>query len=365
MKVLLVGPYPPPHGGISVHVYELRKQLHMAGIYCQVVNVDPRALESAEYISIRGGFSLFATLTQHARRGWALHVHTNGHNLNSWLISLTAGLAGVLGPGNVLTLHSGLAPEYLTSGLFARTLAKVACSFYKRIIAVSPEVGDALSGLGLGAERVQVVPAFLPAQANTENGRLSDLQEGKPTLATTLFFRPEYGFELLVEAIDQLRPRYPEITCLVMGSGEERALAQAQTLVTQRGLQRSIAFLGNVSHEDCLSVISQADVFVRPTLVDGDASSVREALALGTTVVASETGNRPPGVVLFRTGDANDLAEKIETAWLRPVSRVARDSEVRARSVEALLGIYESLEREGQREGDHGETQPVARHANS
>jgi hypothetical protein len=46
-------------------------------------------------------------------------------------------------------------------------------------------------------------------------------------------------------------------------------------------------------------------------LADGDAVSVREALALGISVVASATGARPPGVQLFRTGDAGDLAAKI------------------------------------------------------
>ena len=30
MRVLQVGPYPPPHGGVSVHVYEARRQLQLA-----------------------------------------------------------------------------------------------------------------------------------------------------------------------------------------------------------------------------------------------------------------------------------------------------------------------------------------------
>ncbi len=367
MKILLVGPYPPPHGGISVHVYELRKQLHMAGIDCRVVNVDPRCLESADYLCIRGGASLLLTLIRYARRGWTLHVHANGHNRKSWLIALTAGVAGLFGPGNVLTLHSGLVPEYLASQRFAaRSLARMACGFYKRIIAVSPPVRDAVLSLGILARRVAVVPAFLaPRVAKGEGMAVDRLQGRSPILATAVFFRPEYGFDLLVEAIDQLRVRYPQIACLVIGSGERQEYAEM--LVRRRGLQQSIIFLGNVDHEKCLSLISQADLFVRPTLVDGDASSVREALAMGTRVVASDAGYRPPGVVLFRKGDAVDLAAKIEEVWLRPVPTPAACDALQDDAVGTLIGLYESLTRSltrSRRKEDHGQTQPIAENAN-
>jgi glycosyltransferase involved in cell wall biosynthesis len=273
---------------------------------------------------------------------------------------LTAGVAGLFGPGNVLTLHSGLAPAYLAPGRSAaRLLAGIACSFYKRMIAVSPDVRDAVLSLGVAAKHVEVVPAFVAARpAKGDNPELARLTNRRPLLVTTLFFRPEYGFELLVEAIDQLRPRYPGIACLVIGSGEEHE--RAEELVSQRGLQKSIFLLGNVTHETCLQLISHADLFVRPTLVDGDANSVREALAMGRRVVASDAAQRPAGVVLFRKGDGADLAEKIEAAWLRPgpIAMPTLDGD----SVGTLIGLYETLGR-SRGEEDYGKTQPLARYA--
>src|SRR5215475_13470753 len=102
MKVLLIGPYPPPHGGVSVHVCEAARQLRAAGVECEVVNIDPHAPPSGDYVAIRGGFSLFLTLVGFARKGWTLHVHSNGHNVKSWLVAMTAGVAGWFGSGNVL-----------------------------------------------------------------------------------------------------------------------------------------------------------------------------------------------------------------------------------------------------------------------
>jgi hypothetical protein len=38
MKILLVGPYPPPHGGVSVHVWGIHRRLTEAGVPCRVLD---------------------------------------------------------------------------------------------------------------------------------------------------------------------------------------------------------------------------------------------------------------------------------------------------------------------------------------
>ena len=39
MRVLLIGPHPPPHGGISVHVSGIQRQLMAAGVTCSVLDM--------------------------------------------------------------------------------------------------------------------------------------------------------------------------------------------------------------------------------------------------------------------------------------------------------------------------------------
>src|SRR5712691_6416677 len=80
MKVLFVGPYPPPHGGISVHVWSAHALMRRTGQQSSVLNVDTRAPESDAYIKVSSGADLVRQLVRHARDGWVLNVHTNGHN---------------------------------------------------------------------------------------------------------------------------------------------------------------------------------------------------------------------------------------------------------------------------------------------
>jgi hypothetical protein len=139
------------------------------------------------------------------------------------------------------------------------------------------------------------------------------IERHRPLLSTTLFFRPEYGFDLLVEGIARLRGRYPALGCLVMGSGEQSV--EASQRVRDAGLENDVLLLGDVDHDTCLALMRRSHVFVRATLEDGDSISVREALALGVPVVASRVGSRPPGAILFHPGDVEDMLSKVDMAW--------------------------------------------------
>lgn len=313
LKVLLVGPFPPPHGGVSVHVMMLQRLLLQSGSSCRVLNIRRDAPESDRYISIRSHLNFMSVLVQYALKGWSFHVHINGHNVKSWLVALAAGLIGLAGRGAVLTIHSGMAPAYLKPRGLGRLVAWVTCRFYLRIIAVNSEIKDVLQSLSVPEAHIEVLPAFLPDQA-----ALPELPEScalwfdthDPVISTALFFRPEYGFGVLVDAISELRKKHPRLGCVVMGDTE--SAPEGQKLIVEHGLQQHMCAIGDVPHATSLAVIARSDIFARTTLSDGDATSVREAIALGTPVVASDVVHRPAGTFCFKTGDAGDLALKID-----------------------------------------------------
>jgi glycogen(starch) synthase len=289
-----------------VHVLGIYRRLVASGIPCVIL--DPSCV---------GGRIAFArALLQYIRRGWMVHVHTNGHNRRSWLLALLCGLAGRSSGGRILTLHSGMAPAYLVqSSTWDRKLAALVCALYAKVICVSPPIQAAVVSLGIPPERTEIAPAFLNAdfsQVFLDTRLLAWVKRHQPLFSTTLFFRPEYGFELLVEGLARLRQRYPSFGCVVMGSGERRD--DAIQRVREAGLEDNLLLTGDVDHDRCLALISRTDVFVRPTLQDGDSISVREALSLGIPVVASDTGMRPAGAILFRTGDVDSMVAKIEHA---------------------------------------------------
>jgi glycogen(starch) synthase len=338
LAVLLVGSYPPPHGGVSVHVASLRGALAEAGVRTEVLNLDPRAPRSPEYRSVRGGADLMRAVRAQARRGHVVHLHTNGHNVKSWLITLAVALAARPAPRVVLTLHSGLLPAFLAEApRWLRMTARAALRGFSAIVAVSPEVASALTELGVPAERLTVRPAFLPPRM-PEGDLSEDLRPWAstryPLLSTALFYRHEYGLDVLLDALVALRRDYPRIGCVVLGSGDPD---EARDMVVRRAVADAVRLVGDLDHERCLTVMRRSDVFVRPTRADGDSISVREARALGVRTVASRVGTRPEGVHLFAPGDPEDLARAVREALAAGAPTAAADG---VDTVRTLLGLY-------------------------
>jgi glycogen(starch) synthase len=284
---------------------------------------------------------LLLAVRRHARQGWTVHLHTNGHNSKSWLVAAACGLASRPCGASLLTLHSGMAPGYLhTAEIWRRWLARFACSLYTRVVSVSPEIQRALVSLGVSRDRTEILPAYLgscESRASLSAELRAWLERHRPVLSTALFFRPEYGFDLLVDGLVRLRRRHPDLGCVVMGSGGQQA--QAERRVREAGLENCILLAGDVDHDTCLALMSASDAFVRSTLEDGDSVSVREALAQGTPVVASATGMRPPGVILFQPGSVDDMLAKLELVISSPSVCEAPPADSGAR----LLELYRQL----------------------
>jgi glycosyltransferase involved in cell wall biosynthesis len=203
-----------------------------------------------------------------------------------------------------------MTPDYLSDSIFRRWLALLTCRLFGRITCVSFRIRTALESLGLHPERIEVAHAgnesvassvFLAKRNGTEPiGDIAKwLQKHKPVLAATGSETPEYGINLLLDAVGHLSSRFPNVGCVVMG-------------LHNPNRPDNVLTLGDIPHLDCLVLMSKADVFVRPTFADGDSISVREALAMNVPVVASDCARRPDGTVLFKTGNSEDLATRLE-----------------------------------------------------
>lgn len=341
--VLLVGPLPPPHGGISVHLAALRRGLNRAGVPCVVANLArsrPRRRRPLHDLGVGGALDLGSKVAACAARRWILHTHINGHNRRSWLVALGCGVAAARAPSRYLTLHSGMVPDWLENGRpWRRALVRLVCRRYDAVVCVNEEIRSALWTAGVDAERLEVLPAYVPSPPpRTEPPAWLQqwMERRDPVLATTLAFEPEYRFDLLVEAVAALRPRHPKIGCLVMGTGSGEA--EARRRLARAGLEESMLLLGDVAHPTCRRVMSMSDLFVRGTDRDGDAVSVREALALGVPVVASDVGSRPPEAILFEAGDLEGMVAAVNASLRAAPVAAGRPSGVGG--VDALLALY-------------------------
>jgi glycosyltransferase involved in cell wall biosynthesis len=211
-----------------------------------------------------------------------------------------------------------------------RALARMALAAADAVIVRNERARTALTTLGVEAAKLFVLPGFYGVAAD-EIGKVPEEITGwrtryRPLIGAIATRGPEYGLSLLIDAAARLRPAHPRLGVVLLGPDRLEDECPGWALP-----------VGECARPALLAAMQQLDVFVRPTYFDGDASSVREALALGVRVVASDTDFRPDGVRRFPCGDADALAAAIEAALAGPATRCE------STSLPALLALYDAL----------------------
>jgi len=145
----------------------------------------------------------------------------------------------------------------------------------------------------------------------------------------------EKGIHTLLDALPRLRRQHPGLRAVVAGRGtySDELKATARRL----RLGSSVTFAGFLTDHDLAELVGAADVAVVPSLYEPFGMVALEAVAVGTPLVAADTGGLrelvEPAVtgLRFPAGNAGELARAVHTQLEDPVSarRMARTARAR------------------------------------
>jgi len=340
IDVGLIGSYPPPHGGQSVHIANMAAYLRTEGLTTQVLNTSSNKMVQADgVINIRNTRALLTALLRGPRIR-LIHVHVATLQEFGKLVPAISA-AAVRRSLIVVTVHSGNSAHQLaSSSLFNRTLAKRLLASANAVIFVNETLKRDMTH-AVALRNVAVIPAF---SIDFQKGSLPTdvarfMREHSPTLTCAGLFEPTYGFDQALLLLKRLRESQPNAGLVLMG--DPRGSEPYRRQIADLGLEPHVALSGNLDHAQCLEAMRESSVFLRPTRFDGDALSVREALALGVPVIASTTDFRPDGCVLYRNGNFDDLVAKTDST-LRTQHGPRRSANDRA-NLDAVLRIYRAV----------------------
>lgn len=345
MRVLQLGPYPPPHGGVQTHLAAIRRFLLERQVPCAVINLTRfRKAEGDDVHYPKTALDLLWLLVR--LRYDVIHLHVGG-NLTRRLLGL--GLICCLIPGTraILTFHSG---GYPSSGAGRRARPRSLRGFvlrrFDRLIGVNPEIVDLFLRLGVPPDRVRLIAPHVLSGAPPEAplpGRLDAFLRGhRPVLVTVGLLEPEYDLPLQIEVLGLVRQRFPDAGLVIVGSGSLEEALRGRVAATPYAEHTLLC--GDVAHAATLRVIARSDLFLRTTRYDGDSIAVREALHLGVPVIATDNGMRPEGVDLIPPADRGALRQAIEARLAQAAPREGPHG-VDERNLEAVLALYQEITR--------------------
>jgi glycosyltransferase involved in cell wall biosynthesis len=340
MKAAQLGPYPPPHGGVQTNLAAIRQYLEGHGHSCVAVNLTRFRGDAPGVYYPAGPLELARLLF--GLRVDILHLHFGGH-LSARLLGLAFLCTLMPGRKTVLTFHSGgypASPAGQTAG--PRTLRGFVFRRLDGLIAVNAEIAAFFRKLGVRPERIRTIPPFaVSAQeaSATLPRRLQDFADRhKPLLLTVGLLEPEYDLGLQIDALEDIRQRFPDAGLAIAGSGSLEG--ELRRRIAAKSYAEHVLLYGDLPRPDTLRAMLACDVLLRTTLYDGDSVSVREALYLGTPVIATENGMRPAGVRLIPVSDRGALGEAVFGALSGPRERVvgSGDGEENLRAVAEFYG---------------------------
>jgi len=343
MRVVQLGPYSPPHGGIQAHVVALREFLQEQDVVCDVIDLNRfRKTDGAGVFGPRNAAELFWLLLRLPAD--ILHLHIGG-NLTFRLLALSMVCNSLPGRKSVLTFHSGGYPSSPEGQKASRrTIRGWILSQFDRVIGVNQDLVDVFTRYGLPVANVSLIqPHALPAgppEIELPPSLSTFFSQHHPVLLSVGLLEPEYDLPLQVEVLGRLIDQFPQIGLIMIGSGSLEA--ELRRLIEEKSYGAHILLTGDVDRTVTLRVIADCDLFLRTTLFDGDSISLREALHFGVPVIATDRAPRPEGVCVI---PAEDL-ERLEF-HIRQILSEERHSQPKGvpdkRNLEAVLRLYQEM----------------------
>jgi glycosyltransferase involved in cell wall biosynthesis len=343
MRILQMGPYPPPHGGVQTHVVAIRRHLLKNEIPCAVINLTRHRKPAADEVYYPES-ALEVLRLLFGLRYDIVHLHIGG-KLATRLLAL--GFLCSLLPRKkvVLTFHSGGYPSSEEGRRASpRSLRGFALRRFDRVIGVNRELVEFFERVGVALNRIRLIhPHALSTEAAADSlsPQLETFFEThKPVLTTVGLLEPEYDLPLQIDAIGLVHKRFPNAGLVIVGSGSLEG--ELRNRIGSKPYGKDIMLCGDVPHAVTLRAVAESDAFLRTTLYDGDSISVREALHAGVPVIATDNGMRPQGIELIPSCDLGALHRAIEERLIQENPRQSRGA-ADEQNLESVLEVYREL----------------------
>ena len=338
-RLAIIGTIPPPFGGVSVHIKRTLELLQRDDIPYRLYDQTGKDNKDNIVACNSSPFNFVRLMTRIPER--VVHFHVN--NLDA--LTLASFVLTARQRRYLITLHSEKPIRvFRNSNRLRRKLITRCFQKASHIVCVNNSILEFVRSIGVADNCSCKIPAFLPPTdteidaAQIPNAVRSFIARFERIVGTHGWFgffiddRHVYGFDQIARLALEIKNRSRHdigIYTVISGSYENNNRKEILELRRKLGLEDHWLIIEEQFNSAAL--FAKTDIFIRPTLTDGDSVSIRECLYLGTRVLASDAVARPNGCLTFPCGDYDMLSDAFWSAIDSnvPVSIPNDDSECR------------------------------------
>lgn len=321
----IIGPYPPPFGGISIHISRILPVVRASGLSVRVFN---------HYYFQDRGFGVFATKRRFfwwlsylfRQKAKLIHIHQF-----SWLHFPYVFILSRIQKNLVfLTIHN---EKLLSISPVLKRMIYSIIIFSKltRIICVSSALADDMRANGV--YDVMWLSAYVPPAPSVQRQFPERLEKNIAFNAWKIDSERmchSYGLDLLLA----VAKKYPSLGFHLF-IGDKRSYEFLNGYLGGFALDNIFVIYG----QSMVEFLASADLFLRLNRDDAYGVSIKEAMDLGVPALASNVCVRPKGCILFDVSDFTDLCAKFEYSLNKNASELLSNCSP-SEDHDLLVGIY-------------------------
>lgn len=310
-RVALIGVYPPPIGGISIHIKRLSDYLDRIGVNYTIYD-NTLADKDKPYV-YTGSIEKWSLKYFFTAQESVIHCH-----FLRWQVRFLLALLKLRGKRVVFTFHSFRQEESL--GLAKKWMIRITGMLGDCFICGTQKIADDLVAVGIPQKKVKVIGGYIPPLATTDPplppsverfiADASPLLVANGVIGNYFAGNDLYGADLCVDLVAKLVEEYPRLKFVfcITHTVDEDYRAELERKIVDYGITDNFLFVEEKM--EFYPLVKKSDLLIRPTNSDGDAISVREALLFGVPVIGSDVAVRPFPAHTFKNRDLADLLKK-------------------------------------------------------
>ena len=353
-KTVLLGPYPPPYGGVSIYIQTLYEFFKDRAIEFWIFGDEEFKGPNVHFMKDKRRELLPLVV----RRGANAKIADCTHFLIEYpgiLVPVWVALKGLLRFEWIKIIQDGSLPSrYKKFNPIRKELFRLAVQSVTEFIVISEELEEWLRGEIRVEQKISLIKNLFPVPNRSASTSLPEeierillpYKESDKRVCSIGVFIPSYGFKHVVAAVERLRGETNTDIGLLLLDGDFAADQDYRTDVLHGRVW--ITVLKNVPRPFVFEFLRRSDVFVRAVEQEGYGLSRVEAIWCGLPVVATRVGETH-GMSLYDFGDEEELERQLKKALFTPSSEDAgewagiyqREAEENLQKLANKLGVPE------------------------
>jgi len=304
--LVIIGTYPPPIGGISIHIKRLRHFLKEKNFNYIILN--RKAYSDNSVIALQGNkiwwvyflFNSFKHKKIIIKKKIIFHFH-----ISNWLIYLYSFIfSKIITNKVIITVHN---EDYFHTNRIKKLIINklILHNQFSHVIFVSKNLYKLFSKC---VKNARFIPAYIPP-LNYERKNINFQRKTKLKIASSMWNFSEtqinkYGIDLLIRLLNEYD--YFELYLFISGDYQKK---DVEKYISYKSKNQNIYLLfDKVLYE----YLKNFDIIIRANREDGFGMVILEALSLNVKVIASDTCERPDDVIMFKNDNYNSLKSAVK-----------------------------------------------------